>query len=192
VRLLAFAFALVAASGVARADDDTDDDDDGEFVAVPKRSVALSFVGHGTRIDGHSEGGVGAALELALGRGRWQYFLEGVLATSSISDPNGDVMLSGRTANAGLGARWIARQFRPDRGGGIELFLLSRLGVQRFYFEDGSRVGRPELAVGFGIQGRVYKRPRIAFRLDTRVLFTPSDDMNDDTTGFSLGVGFAW
>jgi hypothetical protein len=108
-------------------------------------------------------------------------------------------------ASGGLGVRWLARQFRPSTTGGIELFLLSRAGLQRFYLGDNTRLGRPELAFGFGIQGRTYKRPRLAFRLDARVLFTPNDNedvlascrgrcMNEvgSSTGFSTGIGLAW
>jgi hypothetical protein len=201
VRVLALALTLIATTSAANADDDTDIDEDGEFVPMPKRSVGLSFVGHGTRIGGYSEGGVGPSLELAIGHGRWQYFGEGGVASSSVAAANAEAMIGGRMAHAGLGVRWLARQFRPDGGGGVELLLLSRLGVQRFYLDDGTRLGRPELAVGFGIQGRLYKRPRIAFRLDARVLLTPGDRdarchvcMNDSdaSTGFSTGFGLAW
>lgn len=197
MRVLAFALALIAASGVAHADgdDDDDEDEDGEFVPLPNRSVALSFVGHGTRLGGHSEGGMGSSLELALGHGRWQYFGEGALSSSSVTA----TAATGRMAQLGIGARWLARQFRPDGGGGVELFLLSRLGMQRFYLDDGTRLGRPELAIGFGVQGRLYKRPRIAFRLDARVLMSPNDReacrpdcMDASSTGFSTGVGLAW
>lgn len=200
MRVLALALALVAATGVARADDNYDDED-GEFVPVPKRSVALSFGGHGTRIGGISEAGLGPSLELALGRGRWQYFAEGAVHGSTLTAT--DTVVGGRMVHAGLGARWIARQFRPDSGGGIELFLLGRGGVQRFYLDDGTRLGRPELALGFGLQGRMYKRPRLAFRFDLRVLLTPNDGadallacrgrcMTSSSNGFSAGVGFAW
>jgi hypothetical protein len=202
MRVWALAVALVAAAGVAHADEDSEDVD-GEFVPVPKRSIALSFGGHGTRIGGISEAGVGPSLELALGGGRWQYFAEGAVHSSVLT--TSDTVVGGRMVHAGFGARWIARQFRPDAGGGIELFLLGRGGLQRFYLDDGTRLGRPELAVGFGIQGRLYKRPRIAFRLDLRVLLAPNDRddvlvacsarcMTDDSSsnGFSTGVGFAW
>lgn len=205
MRVWALAVALVATTGVAHADDDYEDED-GEFVPVPKRSIAVSFGGHGTRIGGISEAGVGPSLELALGGGRWQYFAEGAIHGSSLTTTAAaDTQVRGRMVHAGFGARWIARQFRPDSGGGIELFLLGRGGLQRFYLDDGTRLGRPELALGFGIQGRLYKRPRIAFRLDLRVLLTPNDRdealvacsgrcMTEDSSsnGFSTGIGFAW
>lgn len=207
MRALACLLTIVALAGVARADDAADtDDEDGVFVPVPKRSIALSFGGHGSRIGGLPEGGLGPALELALGSYRWQYFVEGGIATShvSTSTTNPDAGVGGRMLHGGGGLRWLARQFRPDSTGGVELFLLSRLGYERFYLDDGTRLGRPELAFGFGIQGRLYKRPRLAFRLDVRALFTPPDE--DSTlaacrgrcmtetanTGFSTGIAIVW
>ncbi|HEY5925012.1 MAG TPA: hypothetical protein VIV11_25195, partial [Kofleriaceae bacterium] len=144
--------ALVAATGVARADED-DFDVDGEFVPVPKLSVAVALAGHGSRIGGQSETGFGTTLELALGRGRWQYFVEGGLATARVSTSTADptATVGGRMAHGGLGTRWIARQFRPSSKGGVELFLLSRAGMQRYYLEDNTRLGRAELAFGFGV-----------------------------------------
>jgi hypothetical protein len=184
-------------TGVARADDEYEDDD-GTFAPVPKRSIAFAFGGHGTRIGGKSESGMGASLELALGSGRWQYFIEGQLHGSTLQDGSVDG-IGGRMVSGGAGLRWIARQFRPDSGGGIELFLLSRGGYERFYLDDGIRRGRPELAFGFGLQGRMYKRPRLAFRLDVRVLLVPNEDRcrgscmsASASTGFSTGVGVAW
>jgi len=179
---------LVATTGVTHADDD-DEDEDGEFIGVPKFSVGLMVGGHGTRLDGKSESGFGTSLELALGSQRWQYFVEAGLGTSNIapSTTNTSYMVTGRMVQGGLGARWIARQFRPDSDGGIELYLLSRAGMERFYLDDDTRTSRPELDFGFGLQGRIYKRPRLAFRLDARVLLTPNE-----SPGFSSGIGFAW
>lgn len=107
--------------------------------------------------------------------------------------------------HGGAGIRWLARQFRPDSGGGFELFLVSALGLQRFYFEDGGRLTRPELALGTGFQVRLYKRPKLAIRVDIRVAFTPDADenalvacrgrcdMNAGTnTGFTTSFGIAW
>ena len=189
MRVLATAtavLAMVAAlSSGARADDDADDED-GEYIGVPKRSIGISFGGHGTRIDDKTESGFGPTLELALGKDRWQYFLEGGFASSNLTmTPN--TVIGGRVAHGGLGLRWIARQFRPDSSGGIELFLLTRAGLQRYYLDNDMRMSRPELALGFGLQGRLYKRPRFAFRLDMRILATP-----DETPGFSCGFGVAW
>jgi hypothetical protein len=202
---------LVAGPAVARADVATIDDDDGTFVPFPKRSVGFGLLIHGTRIGGASESGVGPALEYAIGRDRWQYVGEFSLSTTNRELPAIDpitaqhMTVSGKFVHGGLGVRWLARQFRPDNGGGIELFLLSMLGAHRFYFSDGGRLARPELSAGFGMQVRTFKRPRLAFRLDARILFTPNDsesklvacrgrcDMEaGSSTGFMTGFGFAW
>jgi hypothetical protein len=208
VRVLALAFiVLAAAGGSALANDDEEIDEDGEFVAFPKRSIGLAFSGHGTRLGGRLETGFGATLELALGSNRWQYFAEGGFSTADIREQTGALptTIDGRMLRGGLGARWLARQFRTSSVGGIELYLLSLAGLQRYYIEDNTRLTRPELAFGFGLQGRMYKRPRFAFRLDARVLFTPEDSedriaacqgrcMSGATTspGFMGGIGVAW
>ena len=177
---------LVLTAGTARADN-TIDDEDGDFVPLPKRNIGLALAGHGTRIHGQSESGVGPSLELALGNDRWQYVAEGGFATSNRTMPGTENTIGGHLWRAAGGVRWLARQFRPDSSGGIELFLLSLAGVQRYHLDDGTRLTRAELALGFGIQARIYKRPRLTFRIDARVLLTPNDP-----TGFMSGVGFAW
>ncbi|HUS26991.1 MAG TPA: hypothetical protein VMZ53_00725 [Kofleriaceae bacterium] len=199
---------LLAVPAVAHADE-TIDDEDGAFVPFPKRSVGLGLVIHGTRIGGESESGVGPNLELAIGRDRWQYIAEFSLSKttrhSQSVDPSLDMGIEGKVIRGDIGVRWLARQFRPDSGGGIELFLLSALGAQRFYFSDGGRLSRPELAAGFGMQVRTYKRPRLAFRFDARILFTPNSNESSlvqcrgrcdmeagASTGFITGFGFAW
>jgi hypothetical protein len=200
--------ALVASAAVAAAADDTDepdeDEEDAAFVAFPARSIALRFTGHGTRIGGRSETGVGSSLELALGSRRWQYFVEGGIASAGIFMPDG-ARVGGRMLDGGLGARWLARQFRPESGGGVELFLQALAGAQRYFLERTARLTRPVLAFGFGLQGRLYRRPRLAFRIDARLLFTPSGREDalvacgsrcmaeaGSSTGFSAGVGIAW
>jgi hypothetical protein len=215
VRTLAHvALALVAgiavAPSVAHADDD-DDDPDGDFVPFRTRSIALGGYGHGTRVGGHSEGGFGPTLELAYGRGRWQYLAEGAYAASSFDDPDAPptatsrMTIDGHVWRGAVGARWLARQFAPDSGGGIELFLLSLVGMDHFHYVGGAKLTRPEIALGMGVQGRIYRKPRIAFRLDIRLLFTPNDRdsalvscrelCTDDTgssTGFMTGMALAW
>lgn len=174
----AAAFAVVALAGTARADDNGDDDEDGAFIGFPRRSIAIVGVGHGSHIGGESESGFGAALELAIGRGRWQYFGEGLVSSAGYGPWTAgvnDMRIDGKMVHGGLGVRWLARQFRPDSSGGMELFLLSMLGMQRFYFDDGGRLRRPELALGAGFQVRLYKRPKLAVRIDGRVVFTPND-----------------
>jgi hypothetical protein len=192
VRCLALTVAaILAASPSVRAEPDSDDED-ASYAPMPARSVGVSLAGHGSRIDGASEGGFGPALEVALGRGRWQYFAEsgiaGVgrdLARDAMSVPA--ERIDGRMVRGALGTRWIARQWSPASEGGIELLLTSLIGAQRFYFDDGLRRSRPQVGLGFGAQFRGYRRIKLAFRLDTRVLFTPGE-----RAGFSTGATFAW
>src|SRR5262245_12519514 len=112
MRALAIALVLASLAGTARAGDGDDDDhdEDGEFVPMRKLSIALGIAGHGTRVGGQSESGFGTSLELAHGRHRWQYFVEGGLATARISPARSVEDITGRMLSAGLGARWLARQ----------------------------------------------------------------------------------
>jgi hypothetical protein len=194
--------ALAGGPSSARAEDDAG------FVAMPARSVAVGMQVHGSRIAGRSEGGVGPLLELAVGRARWQYLIEASIASAALSDDaaahTADRQIDGRMARAAGGVRWLARQFAPAQGGGFELFLAGMVGLQRYYFDDGGRLTRPEVALGVGMQGRSYTRPRFAFRIDARVVFTPGDREAQvlacrDTcmsgaasTGFMTGVVLAW
>jgi len=174
---------LLLATTVAHADDEDD-----AFQPVPKRSVAIAVLGHATHIGDRAEGGIGPALELGLGRGRWMYFVEGALASVSVGDAQMPMQLNGRMLHGGIGVRWLARQLRDsNKVGGLELFLQSIAGVQRFYFNDGTRLLRPELAVGFGMQARAFRRPRLAVRFDLRALVASGND-----TGFMGGIGVAW
>ena len=184
------------------------EDTDPDYAPFPGRSIAIGVQGHGTRIGGRSEGGFGPMLEAAIGRGRWQYFGEAAVATAGLEQwttPAADTRIDGRVARGGLGLRWLARQFAPGSGGGVELVLTSQVGAQRFYFADGGRLTRPEVALGFGIQGRGYRRPRLAFRLDVRLLFTPNGRESalvacsrtcmaeaGASTGFLTGMALSW
>ncbi len=204
-------FVLAAlGSGTVRADDSDDDDDDGDYEPFPTRSIAIGGYGHVTHVANHEESGFGATLELAYGRGRWQYLAEGSISGSE-RDPAmtslqvGEERISGHVWRGTVGARWLARQFMPDSSGGIELFLLSLAGLEHYHYDGGSKLTRPEVAFGVGIQGRVYKKPRLAFRLDMRLLFTPDEEdsafvrcrdlcttQQRSTTGFMTGMAFAW
>jgi hypothetical protein len=200
---VAVAVGLATLTAPALADDDVDgDDEDAMYEPVPKRSIAIGLQAHGSRIGGHYENGFGPSLEVALGRGRWQYLIEGSAATSRVGDVVGSVV------RGALGARWVARQFAFDSAGALELLLLGTLGLERYAF-DGStvdgRLVRPEIGVGFGLQGRSFRKPRLAFRIDVRALFTPntressvigcrSNCMTESgtTTGVLSGITVAW
>lgn len=191
VRVLACVLlAAVATTSVARADDD-DDDEDGDFSGFRTLSAGVSMPYHTTRIDGHAESGVGPAFELALGRYRWQYLVEGSFATSRVDTPMmtaPGAQSRGSLARGGVGARWLARQFRPASSGAFELCLLSMLGIQHFSFDD-RQLTRPELALGVDMQVRALRRRRLTVRFDARVLYTPGER---DGMGFSAGGGLAW
>jgi hypothetical protein len=198
---------LVALTAPALADDDDVDDDDEEVTPMPRTSVGFGFQGHGSRIGGRSEAGFGPTLELALGRGRWQYVAEASVATSGMDEwttPALESEINGRLLRGSLGLRWIARQFTPAPAGAIELLLLAGLGAQRFDFDDG-RLIRPEVALGFGVQIRKFENPRLAFRLDARAVFTPNNRESalvscrgncmaesGASTGFLTGMTIAW
>lgn len=178
----------VATTSVARADDD---DEDGDFSGFRTVSAGVSMPYHTTRIDGRAESGVGPAVELALGRYRWQYLVEGSLATSGVDTPTMTAPAArsrGSLARGAVGARWLARQFRPASSGAFELCLLSMLGVQHFSFDE-RQLTRPELALGVDMQVRALRRRRLTVRFDARVLYTPGER---DGMGFSAGGGLAW
>lgn len=209
---LALVAGIAAAPSVAHADSSDDDDDpDGDFVPFRTKSMGIGGYGHGTRVGGRSESGFGPTLELAYGRGRWQYLAEGAYASSSFDDPSSPatstekMKIDGHVWRGALGARFLARQFMPDSSGGVELFLLSLVGMEHFHYSGGSKLTRPEVALGMGVQGRVYQKPHLAFRLDIRLLFTPNDrdsalvscrDLcskdSGSNTGFMTGIAFAW
>ena len=209
MRALTCVLTLVALSGAARADED-DDDPDGDYQPFPTKSIAVGGYGHATHVAGHAEGGFGLTMELAYGRGRWQYLVEGGFASAD-RDPAmtplapEEMRIGGHMTRAALGARWLARQFTPDSSGGVELFLLSLAGVEHYHYEGGSKLTRPEIGFGVGIQGRIYRKPRVAFRLDMRLLFTPDDADSSlvrcrdlctrdprSSTGFMTGMALAW
>lgn len=208
VRTLALVSTVLVVLTAPAVADDGSDDDEPAVTPLPATSIGFGFQGHGSRIGGRSEAGFGPTLELAIGRGRWQYVGEASVATSGMDEwttPATEARIDGRLLRGSLGLRWIARQFSPDSAGAIELFLQSALGAQRFDFEDGRGVTRPEVAVGFGVQIRKFHKPRLAFRLDARAVFTPNDRESalvacrgncmaetGASTGFLSGITIAW
>ncbi len=146
---------------------------------------------------------MGPGLELALGSGRWQYF--GELALAHVDTET--TMASGWMGRGGLGVRWIARQFQPEPGGAVELFLEAVTGVERYWWQDGGQLTRPDLGAGVGMQVRVWALHGLTLRLDTRVVFTPSDrdaalvacrgggcpaGTSTSVAGFVGGLGVGW
>lgn len=203
---------VIAVAPVARAEDapDEDDDDASPYVPLARHSIAVGFLGHGTRIAGVSESGGGPVVELALGIGRWQPFAEAMIASAGASSwtaPATDMRVDGWMGRGGLGIRWLARQFAPDDGGAFELYLQAFAGVERFWWHDGTRLLRPDVGVGLGTQIRVFAFHDLTMRLDARVLFTPADrdgmwvscrgacpssSQDGSASGFMTGIEVAW
>ncbi len=191
---------LVLLAGTARADD--------VFVAAPGRAVSLGFVAHASHLGATGEGDTGADLEAALGDGRTQYFGEVSLASATIEQMQGPSSgETGHAGRAGVGVRWLARQFQPVRGGGVEMFLEAVTGIERYWWSDGGRLTRPDLGVGIGLQMRAWEFHGLTMRLGSRIVFAPTDressfvicrgtgcptGASTSIAGFTTGVVVAW
>lgn len=195
------AICLLLVAGTARAEGD-------DFVAAPGHAVSLGAVAHASRLGAASESGMGGDLEGALGSDRTQYFGELALAHATIDAMTGtSAGASGYLGRAGFGVRWLARQFQPERGGGIELFVEAVTGVERYWWVDGGRLTRPDLGVGIGMQMRAWKFHGLTLRLGSRVMFAPTDresslvicrgtgcpmGASTSVAGFTTGMVIAW
>jgi hypothetical protein len=206
VRHVALALALVvAAAAPARGDDDGP-----EYVPAAKRSIGFGIVGHASRIGGVSEGGGGPSLELAVGVGRWQPFAEAAVSSAGFESwtmPAAESRIDGWMARGGLGVRWIATQFMLEPGAAFEMYLETFGGFERFWWNAGGRLTRPDVGVGVGTQVRVWKPFHTTIRLDARIVFTPGDrnglwvscrgscppsSQSTSSTGLMAGLGWAW
>jgi hypothetical protein len=199
---------VLALVGTAHADDD---DSDPIYTPVASHSFGVELGGHATRIGGVSETGWGMSVEAALGVNRWQPFAEAMFASVGVGSwnmPASETTLDGWMGRGGLGVRWIARQFEPDPDGAIELYLQALAGIEKFWWHDGGRLTRPDFGVGMGTQVRAYHMHGFTFRIDARIMFTPSDrdglwvtcrgstcppsGQNTSSTGFMTGIGVAF
>jgi hypothetical protein len=190
------ALGLILFAATAHADD--------EFVGAPGHALGLAFAGHASHIGATNEGGMGANLEGALGLDRTQYFAEVMLASATL---DGMPDVNGYFGRAGVGARWLARQFQPERGGGIEMFLEAVTGVERYWWRDGGTLTRPDLGLGVGVQLRAWQVHGATLRIGSRVMFAPTDRESSlvacrgtgcpagtatSVAGFVTTVGVAW
>ncbi|MBV8756088.1 MAG: hypothetical protein JO257_02360 [Deltaproteobacteria bacterium] len=181
MRHILIALAFVAISTPAHAEDD---DEDAYFAAFGKHTLAAGFGGHGGRIDGHGEGGMGAMLELGYGRGRWQYTAEGDVESSDLRTTE-MTTLPGRRLRGALGVRWLARQFIPVDPLGVEMYLHAAAGLSSYRWMN-ERSQRPDLTVGVGSGVRRFGRHDIFVRLDVDLVFSKGD------AGFAAGVVAGW
>jgi len=178
------ALVLIALTATARAEPDADDEDQ-YFASFPKVSIAAGASGRSTRIDGKADSGATAVLELAYGRGRWQYFLEGNLGVTNLQTTM-TTSISGRFERAALGMRWLARQFIPFDPLGVELYLRGAIGVEDHRFVDDTRVSRPDLDVGLSFAARSFRRAHVFTRFDIDMVFARGD------TGITAGMVLGW
>lgn len=169
-------------AATARADDG--EDEDAYFASFPKLTVAAGMTGHGTRIDGKPEDGLAAVLELAYGRGRWQYLLEGELGSSNLQETM-TTHVPGTRSRGAAGMRWLARQFIPFDPLGIELYLRGTAGVEHFHWID-ERQTRPDLSLGLSFAARAFRRPQLFARFDLDMVFASGD------TGITAGMVVGW
>jgi len=133
-----------------------------EVVAWPARLRAL-YVGGGVSYLGHqSLGGPGVTGAQGWGFGRWQLGAE----TSVRWLPG-----AGVAVRAALDTKWLARSFRPDSSGAIELYLDAGIGAE-LIAAHGTMLARPDLRFGWGLQVRDVGRFRI--RLAIRITLAPS------------------
>lgn len=169
MRLLAGIFLIAVLSRTVAAEDE-----DPDVRPASPLGFAIYFTGHGGAIGGVAEGGMGPTVELALGAGRAQYFLEGSVAWVALGT---EQVVTGVMARGGLGARWIARSFELGDSGALEMTIGGLAGASKIWWDQGGELVRPEFGFGVGIQMRKFHRPRTTFRFDLRVFFAPTDDV---------------
>jgi len=168
VRLVAGIMMLAVLSRTAAADDE-----EARVHPVRPLTTGLYFTGLGGAIDGVSTGGMGPTVELALGAGRTQVFVEGGVAWMQYGSLESR---EGFMVRGGVGARWIARSFELGDEAAVEMTLDGLVGADKIWWEHGGRLVRPELGLGVGLQMRKFHAPHVHLRFIVRVLFTPTDD----------------
>jgi hypothetical protein len=167
------AFLLLAVASPAHADGD----DDVKVRGFPSTSVTLGMTMHGGRLAGIQEGSFGPSLEFALGRSRWQYFVEGSAELARLGPE--DNRIEGKRLRAGIGIRYLARSFELGRQGAVDMHLEGFSGVSRYDLDGMDRMTRPDLGLGVGYLIRVFhgdeRSKQAGFRISARVVFSPTD-----------------
>jgi len=171
-------------------------------------SLGVGVIGHASYVGEQPETGYGPGLEAALGSGRIQLFGEASLSYVSLqtwTSSSYDTHIVGWMGRGGLGVRWLARQLELERGFGAEMYLLAAGGYERIAWRGGGTLDRPDLDVGFAVQVRSWQHPRMATRIEARVVFTPNDSSSamiacrgtcpassGPASGLMTGLVFAW
>jgi len=191
---------VICAAGTAAAED--------QVTPWPRWAPEVGFGAHVSQIGARSEGGVDGVLALSLGLGRWQLFGSATLGTAGVNNtattPALEMAVDGSRAWFGGGIRWLARQYAPERDFLIEMDLHAQTGIERYAFGDGTRLVRPDVAVGVGWDVRSPGLHQLTTRLDVRIVFTPTnedalvacrgtcDPHSGSVAGLDMGVTFAW
>lgn len=166
----------------------------------PARLRALYLGGGVSYLGTESVGGPGITGEQAWGYGRWS--LGGEASVRWLP-------WSGVALRSAVDAKWLARSFRPDSSGAIELYLDAGVGAE-LISGHGAVVTRPDVRLGWGLQVRDVGRFRV--RMAIRITLAPSFDRDAVETiacrgtcttmtsapsppideGFELLLGAAW
>lgn len=197
VHRIGLALVLVSATAFAEGDE--------RFEPAPGMAVAVGFAVQDSQIGALHESGLGVDAEGALGTGRTQFFGELSALSAAIDVPmNGPRGTFGR---GGVGVRWLARQFQPEREFGFELYLEAVAGVERFWWDGGGQLTRPDLGIGIGWQLRSWELHNVTMRTGMRVMFAPTDPgsslvacrgsgcptgMNGSVAGIMGGLSIGW
>lgn len=167
---------------------------------VASADIGVGLAAQATRYDDRPNRNVGAAVELSLDRGRWQYLVEASILGVSFGDDWADG-LAGTMYRGGAGVRYIARQFTVQDRVGFDLGFEAIAAVQDIEWQDGERDVRPELDAGF-TWNIVYGRA-LTFRTSVRAFFTPSPtsvlacrgrcpEQDKITSGYMVVTGVVW
>jgi hypothetical protein len=176
-----------------------------EVRPVRNVSVTAALQTHESYLSGLTEDGWGPQLEVALGSGAWQAFVEG--SVSRVELAAAMPFDHGARWRGGIGARWIARSFTMDRVAAAELVFEAVTGVQRFEWDAGGTMHRGDAGLGIGWQARFFiRKHQLGFRFVARVMYAPTSrdratalctgacEMPTEAanTGFTGVVGLSW
>ena len=136
-------------------------------------SLSVAIVAHESKLSGLAEDGTGPQLELAVGSGSWQGFVEGSISRVGLG-PKQDFDRGARW-RGGIGVRWIARSFELGKHVAAELVLEGVTGMQRFEWDMGGDMSRGDAGVGIGWQSRFFVREhQFGMRFVARVMYAPT------------------
>jgi hypothetical protein len=166
--------------------------------------VGVGLFAQATRYADQPNGNIGAAAELSIDRGRFQYLAELAIAGVSFGDGSWADGLAGTMYRGAVGVRYRARRFSlPVLD--IDLGFEAIAAMQDIEWSDRdamtARTVRPELDLGWA-WNFVYDH-KIGFRTSLRAFFVPSPTQpiacrgtcptNDAiTSGFMVVTGVTW